>query len=636
MTCGPASSCVQGACVTEPVDSGTSPDAGGTDAGPLDAGHDAGSLDAGRDAGPLDAGRDAGPLRDGGFFRGDYCLDGWCSEFPYPGPYSFDTIHLADDRSGYLSSDEGLVARWDGTSWSPLIEGGSATFVRSIDVLDATHLYIGGSGRLTVFDGVTFTNHDHPGNGDWMNKVWAASATDVWVVYSSVGVYRWNGATFTAANVGVQSYSISALWGTGSNDVWLVGPSSTVRHFTGTQATTVPLPGGAAAGFSAVVGRSATDVLLGGTKTFWWNGTTLADVSPPGGANVLALAATPSRYWAVGDQGFLASYQPGQGWTRYPTNTTLALTGVTATATQVWAVGLQGLVYRWNGSGFDQISGPPPDTLINFELSHDHRGGMAWTATGSPWQRASDGTWYPLDGGLTPPLHDACMSGERAGAAVSQNRHVWRIDASGWRDLGGLDAGKGQADQVVCLPGGDVYLSDEHVYGSPYQLWRQQGTSAPRPTGLSTLLIVPTHEDALWSFTPRGPGSAFWDFHLVRDGGSVTVCPMNLSSDLPYAGVVEPGLQLWAAGHYTYFGCSADGGATFLRPSGYAMSTFGTPAPVADGFVGTDMNQGPIEWWHFDGGTTSFAGISSGPNVVHCAPGVCRMLYRGGVWRRDF
>jgi hypothetical protein len=196
---------------------------------------------------------------------------------------------------------------------------------------------------------------------------------------------------------GPGSSSLSGIDAIADNDVWSVGyrtrrrtdqEEAFVEHWNGTQwsiVTTPRLPHSFVTFLSSVSGVASNDVWAVGMSEQHaglgarpliehWNGSVWSIVPSPDPGIGSALVSVEPRasddVWAVGytiRNGFeaLAEHWDGSSWNvvkvSHPGKTAF-LTGVTATSSDVYAVGMhQGrrpLVERWSGSSFQRVSMP--------------------------------------------------------------------------------------------------------------------------------------------------------------------------------------------------------------------------------------------------------------------------------------
>lgn len=157
------------------------------------------------------------------------------------------------------------------------------------------------------------------------SAVWGASATDVWLAGEGGTLLHWNGSSWSLAASGTES-GLRALSGTSSKDVWAAGLDGTLLHFDG-------------ASWSA---KQKTGAL--------W--------SPASGPNerpIYSLLALPKQLWAGGSGS--RSFD-GSSWTEPHHGSHLPTMGLWGLdSSNLWEVGLQGMVNRWDGHHWQRVGG---------------------------------------------------------------------------------------------------------------------------------------------------------------------------------------------------------------------------------------------------------------------------------------
>ena len=240
---------------------------------------------------------------------------------------------------GYWSDgyNSGLtLSHWDGTSWSPLEEGGALISDRGADsvldgggrlvlIRDGSNWFqlpynlwaispddafgIGSiTGSLSHWDGkqwaTLWTNLASATSSplaplDFLTGVWASGPDDVFVV--GFGIGHWDGAVMTLAD-GSTDVAWGAVWGSGPNDVYAVGDVGTIAHWNGARWSR--MTSGTDHTLRAVHGSGADDVFVGGNGVLLrlHNGA-WETIYVPGFTDIYGLWVTPSRVFVVGAEG---------------------------------------------------------------------------------------------------------------------------------------------------------------------------------------------------------------------------------------------------------------------------------------------------------------------------------------------
>ncbi len=242
--------------------------------------------------------------------------------------------------------------------------------------------------------------------------------------------------------------ALISVWGTTSSDIWVVGGDAgggdgpEVRHFDGT--TWTRLTTGEAGDLWWVFGFAGGPVYMGGGggMILAYEGGSFTRMTTPGTPTIFGIwGATPSDVWAVGGQeggasGAFAWRLQGDTWTPEPTfpaalEATDAMWKIYGrAANDVWLVGTNGTVVRWDGTTMT-----PENTNVGESLFTVHASSRSFVAVGG----FGSGIIIENDGdgwaNITPEgalgLVGVCVS-EDAGYAVGQFGEIQRRTAGGW------------------------------------------------------------------------------------------------------------------------------------------------------------------------------------------------------------
>jgi len=257
----------------------------------------------------------------------------------------------AGNSSAGFSGSKTLVARWNGTTWTPeatpnanptginrlagvAAAGGAVWAVGNyVDSSYTSHGLIlqrtGGTWRIAATPRTLAT--------DSFTAVDATGPADAWVVGSgqnAIGsisstpvALRWNGSTWTSLPPPNPGYAgLSAVEAIAPNNVWVAGRAQTdingiqpyIAQFNGTswrRVATPIIPGGGQ--LSDIVALSPTNILAVGTGgtagssiVLHWNGSTWTREAAPNAVYLKgAAAAGPNTFWAVGIGFEINAYQ---------------------------------------------------------------------------------------------------------------------------------------------------------------------------------------------------------------------------------------------------------------------------------------------------------------------------------------
>jgi hypothetical protein len=225
---------------------------------------------------------------------------------------------------GLGSADTGLVAQWNGSTWSRV-----------------TVPLPSGAGPTSTLDAISASGPDDV----WILGTYELSSTDL---RSETYSLHWNGSTWSVVPMPLNPssnieafYQLNAIQVNSPTDVWAVGSSDVtsvttglttgselIEHWNGTAWSIVasPSPGSGSGLYGVTTSNAANDVWAVGaytpagttqtqTLTLNWNGTDWTQVASPdnGNPNVLLSTSTipgASIVWAVGTSGSCCTENP--------------------------------------------------------------------------------------------------------------------------------------------------------------------------------------------------------------------------------------------------------------------------------------------------------------------------------------
>lgn len=139
------------------------------------------------------------------------------------------------------SGFEPLALRFDGTRWSRLAAGGTASFWWVTGTASDDVWMVGEKGRITHFDGKTFVEHVS-GTDVTLYGAWAASKSDAWAVGGTPEggkglqndvLLHFDGATWKRETLPTsEGRALFKVWGRNANDVFVVGEAGLLWHRT--------------------------------------------------------------------------------------------------------------------------------------------------------------------------------------------------------------------------------------------------------------------------------------------------------------------------------------------------------------------------------------------------------------------
>jgi hypothetical protein len=243
------------------------------------------------------------------------------------------------------------------------------------------------------------------------NGVWQQSSSNIYAVGNGSTVARYNGSSWSLVNTGLASAPLSGVYGFSASDLWVVGGAVTA-HYNGSSWTSVNNTGAA---YKAVWGTSSTNVYAVGYQSPW----AIIQVNNGSGFNTVAndnvwawgdtlraiYGLDANDIWVAGDAGVIGEYVYNQYYSQWETMNTNSCGGSNVTYyglwassnTNVYAVGSNGTICRYNGTSWAMANGLPANltatlTAIGGSSANDiwvtgqggvtlHYNGSAWTQT---------------------------------------------------------------------------------------------------------------------------------------------------------------------------------------------------------------------------------------------------------------
>jgi|GEM_PF-5883996 len=251
----------------------------------------------------------------------------------------------------------GYVYHFDGTSWQLVTDGkwGALASVAG----SATHTWVVGNGVVLRWTGTTFEAVFHA-DADIFTSVWAADDSHAWAVGSGDGLVTWNGSAWLATPIldgSSKPIPFVDVAGSSANDVWALSGAS-LYHYDGSAWTQKTLPVNASHVWSEQPGIVWLTTPL---AVYRGDGITWTKHQPASGTLFSSLSAyfvdvggrSPTDVWAAGLDGLVYRYD-GTHWTSMATGAdflsgdeNLGRSRFNATPTKLWLSGMQGLLqYR--------------------------------------------------------------------------------------------------------------------------------------------------------------------------------------------------------------------------------------------------------------------------------------------------
>lgn len=307
-----------------------------------------------------------------------------------------------DASSAFAVNSVGDVIRWNGSTWSVAVRGASygTQFLAVHGSSSSNVMAVGTNGVTSHFDG-SIWSIESSGTTSRLNSVFLESTISGFAVGENGTALRWNGSAWSVSSTG-STQSLKSVWasggiafavgangevlrfgngswsrqtvptteslsgvsGTTSSNVVAVGAFGTILSFSGGAWTTVN-SNGVVADLYAVSAVSPTDTRLyiaSDDGLLLLNNGALTRVTTPYTPRMFSVSADASgQLWVGGQRGSVQRLASG-GWETVSLAPDL-IDAWTTSATNAWAVGEFGFIYRWNGAAWARQATPTTATL---------------------------------------------------------------------------------------------------------------------------------------------------------------------------------------------------------------------------------------------------------------------------------
>lgn len=265
----------------------------------------------------------------------------------------------------FAVGDAGNMVRRDGSgNWLPLLTGTSAK-LGGMWGPDANEAWIVGSGGTILrWDGTKQVVSPEGGPiGVDLNDVSGVSRTDVWAVGEAGAILHRNAEGWRLLRTGPTN-TIHAAWAASENDAWAVGSGGLLLRWDGNSWRSIQAP--INGDWYAIAGSGANNVWVAGQQgnVMRWDGSTWSaqSIQTPTDLRGLYVPSMGTSVFAVGLQGLVFRYSGG--WQVQNSNTLSALYGIWGSAADdIWAAGQAGVVIHWNGTAWTPVTSPTTQDL---------------------------------------------------------------------------------------------------------------------------------------------------------------------------------------------------------------------------------------------------------------------------------
>ena len=330
----------------------------------------------------------------------------------------FTAVHGVSSGSILAVGTNGVIVRFNGSSWSPMISGTSAV-LQDVWMYDSDGAWAVGAGGtvLRLVGGVW--NAMNSGTTTRLRGVWGSSAV-AYAVGDGGELRRFQTGNWQPVVSGT-SEVLHDVWASadGALSVFAVGEFGTVlrwngsafeKETSGTQATLLRVAGST----NGAVLATGDGVALQRVQGAW------VDQSPPYLTRFSAAAIDPSGgIWVGGQRGLVMRASSSGAWATISLTPDL-LDVWSSSATHAIAVGELGFIFRYDGTSWTRQAAPTLERLNTVWAASAnsafvggdngvllHWGGNSWTAQTSPtrdhiyamWGASSNSVWAVTDAG---------------------------------------------------------------------------------------------------------------------------------------------------------------------------------------------------------------------------------------------
>jgi hypothetical protein len=347
-----------------------------------------------------------------------------------------------------------------------------------------------------------------------VRDIWAASQQDVWLVESvrpgaAARLHRWNGDSFRS-EARPTTEQVEGIWGTGPEDVWIVARDGVALHFDGSAFQRHDFPGqfrdvhGSQDAVWAVTERQVVRWDEGASS---WRPQAVPGPFDDANGEYAALRVSDSGAVSVVGRGGMALRREGGSWHDLR-GAALSFGHVRdvwrAGPEDVWAVGLDGAVARWQSGGWSTVAVPNAGSA-DWTVVDGTGPGNVWLGATEPartahWDGRSWETFERSARDLTVVSGDLVWVAESTASAPGR---LWRWNVGSWEPVAAPDGVT--PDRVWASGPDDLWVTGSSV-SAPFVLFRWDGT------GWSAV-DVPCESHSLTGFGPDDVwvGSCHWD-----------------------------------------------------------------------------------------------------------------------------
>ena len=417
------------------------------------------------------------------------------------------------------------AVRWNGTTWSAenLPNGVTDDLYGLWMAGSGVAVAVGERGRILRYNGSVWVSQvSGAGNGVILNAVWGSAGNSVWAVGTGGVVRFWDGSDWSAQTSGITT-DLRSVQGSGANSVWATGNGGDMLFFNGT--TWSAQTSGTNQDLLGLSVVTASNVVAVGNRraSARWNGTTWTSTvaALPNVAFPAIWSADDDRVWFGGANGVIVRWN-GTGFVNTATGTNRAINALWGLDhNNLWAVGSNGTILKWNGSAWSAQTSGVTATLT----------GIWGVSATQVWAVGANGTilrwngtaWSSMNSGVTIDLNAVWARDGSNLWAVGQNGTILKGNGSTWtRQTSGVN----RTLFAVWGSGSSVWAG-----GAAATLLKSTGSTwSPQSVGVTGAVnaISGTSATSLWAGVAQS---------ILKSNGSTWSTDGTTGVGLPIAGV---------------------------------------------------------------------------------------------------
>lgn len=285
------------------------------------------------------------------------------SSFPTLGTPWSEAVGGSSANDVYAVGSE-TIWHYDGRSWMPA-RSGTGGFLNGVWAASRSNVYVvwssgdgGLTGEVLHFNGRAWrTVASAPAA---LQSVWGSSGSDVYAVGRQGTILHYDGSTWSALSTGRYEW-LQGIWGSSSQDVFVAGAQDSILHYDGARWTRQYT----GAPSLALWGNSSQDVFaVGGSSITHYDGVRWSPQASSTTNNLFGVwGSSPNDVFAVGVKGTILHYD-GTGWSAQVSGTTQTLFGIWGSSTyDVFAVGVN-VILRYDGTRWSPPSNVNPSNEV--------------------------------------------------------------------------------------------------------------------------------------------------------------------------------------------------------------------------------------------------------------------------------